>query len=97
MTVEFVASHKGYPHAPHRRHDSGFGLEAVHQQQREARMAIELQGVQIGAQHRKGKPDEWLVTYSIDGRGRYIHRVVDSSVQDSRDAMEVARRELGVR
>ncbi|KJC41497.1 hypothetical protein UP09_20625 [Bradyrhizobium sp. LTSP885] len=59
-------------------------------------MAIEILGVQIGAQHRSAKPDEWNVTYSIDGRHRLIHGVSAPWVRSSMDAMKVARRELGL-
>ena len=59
-------------------------------------MAIEILGVQIGAQNRSKRPDEWNVTYSIDGRHRLIHQVSDPSVRSSIDAMKVARRDLGL-
>ncbi|MCK1338638.1 hypothetical protein IVB38_22145 [Bradyrhizobium sp. 38] len=59
-------------------------------------MAIEILGVQMGAQHRSAKPDEWNVTYSIDGRHRLVHRVSDPSVRSSMDAVKMARRELGL-
>jgi hypothetical protein len=59
-------------------------------------MTIEILGVQIGAQHRSGKPDEWHVTYSIDGRHRLIHRVSDAVAQSSMDAERIAKRQLGI-
>jgi len=59
-------------------------------------MAIEILGVQIGAQHRSKRPDEWNIIYSIDGRHRLIHRISDPTVRSSIDAMNVARRELGL-
>jgi hypothetical protein len=59
-------------------------------------MSIEIFGVQIGAQHRLGKPDEWLVTYSKDGRDRLIHRVSGDAIQSSMDALTVAKEQLSV-
>jgi hypothetical protein len=58
-------------------------------------MAIEMLGVQIGAQSNLDRPD-WNVTYSQDNRHRLIHTVSGDRARSSWEAMEIAKQDLGV-
>ena len=60
-------------------------------------MSVRVIGAGIGAQHIGGNPDhyEWRVSYELDGGGHYFHTVSSRQAQSSRDAVEVAKRELG--
>jgi hypothetical protein len=60
-------------------------------------MSVKVMGAGIGAQHIGGDPDhyEWRVSYQRDGRGQHFHTVSSRLAQCSRDAVEVAKRELG--
>jgi hypothetical protein len=51
----------------------------------------------IGAQFINGDPNryEWRVSYEKDGRGLYYHTVSSREAQESRGAIEVAKRDLG--
>lgn len=57
-------------------------------------MAIEIQGVRIGAQD-LGKQPEWVVSYSENGQNK-THRVRGENIQSSIDALRVTERDLGV-
>lgn len=60
-------------------------------------MSVRVMGAGIGAQHIGGDPDhyEWRVSYERDGGGQYFYTVSSREAQCSRDAVEVAKRELG--
>lgn len=60
-------------------------------------MKVSVIGAGVGAQHINGDPShyEWRVSYQLDGGGQYFHTVSSRQAQSSRDAVEVAKRELG--
>ncbi|MGY4399232.1 hypothetical protein [Bradyrhizobium sp. USDA 3315] len=60
-------------------------------------MAIKVVGAGIGVQHIGGNPNhyEWRVSYERDGGSIYYHSVSSRQAQSSREAIEVAKRELG--
>jgi hypothetical protein len=58
-------------------------------------MTIEMLGVQIKAQSNLDRPD-WNVTYLRDNRHHLIHTVSGDRARSSREAMEIAKQELGV-
>jgi hypothetical protein len=60
-------------------------------------MRVKVMGAGIGAQQIGGDPAhyEWRVSYQRDGVGQYFHTVSSRQAQSSRDAVEVAKRELG--
>ena len=59
-------------------------------------MTITVIGASIGAQFINGDPNryEWRVSHEKEGRGLYSHAVSSREAQDSRDAIEVAKRDL---
>ena len=60
-------------------------------------MTITVIGASIGAQFINGDPNryEWRVSYEKDGRGLYYHAVSSRNAQTPRDAIEVAKHDLG--
>jgi hypothetical protein len=62
-------------------------------------MSVRVIGVSVGAQHIGGDPNnyQWRVSYERDGRGHYFHSVSSHEAQDAREAVEVAKRDLGQR
>lgn len=60
-------------------------------------MSIQILGASVGRQFVDGQPDRftWRVSYEHDGGGMFFHEVDSRKAQSSRDAVEIARRELG--
>lgn len=58
-------------------------------------MTIEILGVQIEAKPKLETPN-WNVTYLRDDRHRLIHTISGDRARSSWEAIEVAKRDLGV-
>ncbi len=60
-------------------------------------MSVRVMGASIGAQYIGGDPAhyEWRVSYEIDGGGQYFHTVSSRQAQNSREAVEATKRDLG--